>query len=102
VKLILEVSGGFTGPVGKQVITLDLAQLAKTAAEKLRHELEHVPETAWGASFFSSHPKSWDFRYLLRVEENDKKKQVIFNRNEGPPELTRLAETIISLDPTSK
>jgi len=100
VRLTLEVTGRFTGPAGKQVINLDLARLPRSEAEELRHEVELVPETAWGASFLAPHPKPWDFHHLLRVEDNGREKWVAFHLNEGPSVLTRLSEKLIKLDPS--
>jgi len=99
VRLTLEVIGGFTGPARKQVINLDLARLPSSEAARLSHEIDLIPKTAWGASFFSSSPKPWDFRYSLSIEDTGTEKSVSFHRNQGPPELTRLSEEIVKLNP---
>jgi hypothetical protein len=98
VKIVLEIVGGFTGPAGKQVIKLDLDRLSERAASESRRDLKGVPENVWGASLLAPHPKPWDFRNVLRVEEGGTERNVTFHRSAAPTELTRLADRIIKLD----
>jgi hypothetical protein len=80
------------------VYSLDLARLPEGA--ELRREIESVPKTAWGSSFFAAHPKPWDFRHVLQVEDDDgTTKQVQFHRDQGPPELTRIVDKTKEFDP---
>jgi len=98
IKIVLEVTGGFTGPAGKRVVKLVLGELPESKAAELRRELELIPSMAWGRSFFAPHPKPWDFRYLLRVEDGDNTKQTEFHRYQGPAELSRIAEKILECE----
>lgn len=74
-----------------------MASLPKSVADGLFMAVERVPATAWGATFLSPHPKAWDFRHVLQVEDNGHEKMVTFHPNEGPSEVTQLSEKIITL-----
>jgi Emfourin len=93
-KIELEVTGGFTGRAGKQLIRVDTDQLNPTVAAQLHKDLEQLPESSWGQSFESPHPKPWDFLHQLRVVEGDTSKSVRFHFNQGPPALSRIAEQL--------
>jgi hypothetical protein len=96
----LEIIGGFTGPAGKQMFEFDLSRLPASKAAEIARELRSIPQSAWGSSFLAPHPKSWDFRHVLQVKDEDGTwRQVEFNRNQGPPELTRLVDRICEIDP---
>src|SRR5438874_635665 len=97
-KIELEITGGFTGPAGKQVIRVALDQLPANDAAALRREVDAIPKTAWGGSFMAAHPQSWDFRHVLRVEQNGETKTVSFHKNQGPAELSQLADHLTALD----
>ena len=94
----LEITGGFTGPVGKQVISLDLAKLPGPEVERIRQDLNAIPANAWGQSFLSAHPKPWDFTHRLVLENTGIQKSIVFHLNEGPSALTTLAAKIVSLE----
>ncbi|MGZ4961153.1 MAG: protealysin inhibitor emfourin [Limisphaerales bacterium] len=93
-KITLEVSGGFTGPAGKSGVSVDVAHLPEREANKIRALVAATPDSAWGGSFFEPHPKPWDFRHTLCVEENGNAKRVVFHRNQGPASLTELADKV--------
>ncbi len=96
-KLVLEVTGGFTGKAGKQVISLDLDQLPEGVASEMHRLLEAVPPSVWGESYLSNHPKPWDFRHELSVRDGEQR-MVTFHKGQGPSELTTLAERIVDYD----
>lgn len=93
-KLLLEVSGGFTGPAGKQRVEVDLDQLPPAEAAKLRAELEHIPASAWGSTFSLAHPKPWDFRHVLSVTSADGVRVVTFQSGAGPAALSEIAKSL--------
>jgi hypothetical protein len=95
VKLVLEVTGGFTGPAGKQRVEVELEQLPAAEAAQLRTELEEIPETAWGSTFSLAHPKPWDFRHVLSVTSRERDQVVTFHNGAGPPALTRIAKSLL-------
>ena len=96
--LSLEIMGGFTGPAGKHVIRIDPDQVSKSDAAEIGRDLEAIPNTAWGGSFLAPHPKPWDFQFTLTFEKDGHQRTVKFHRNQGPPELSRLAEKITDLN----
>jgi hypothetical protein len=95
VKLVLEVTGGFTGPAGTQRVELELEQLPAAEATQLRSDLEQIPETAWGNTFALAHPKPWDFRNVLSVKSGDRDQVVTFHTGAGPAALTRIAKALL-------
>ena len=90
-KLELEVSGGFTGKAGMQVLRLDTEHIAPELRAKLHQSLEDLPDTVWGHSYMSPSPQSWDFNHKLTVIEDGKEKSVQFHLGQGPQELTTIA-----------
>lgn len=96
-KIVLEVTGGFTGKAGKQVIAVDVDQLPADLASETRRLLNAIPPSAWGGSFLSNHPKPWDFKHRLSVHDGGER-VVTFHKGYGPAELTTLAERIIAYD----
>jgi len=95
VKLQLVVTGGFTGPAGKQRVELELEQLPPAEASKLRADLEQIPESAWGSSFLLPHPKPWDFRHVLSVKSGEREQVVTFHGGAGPAALTAIAKSLL-------
>jgi hypothetical protein len=100
-KLDLEVTGGFTGKAGKQIMQADTDHLKPDTAARLLRDLMQLPDQTWGQSFTSPHPKPWDFLYRLTVVDNDKEKSVQFHLNQGPPGLTQIAKLLQDLQNTS-
>ena len=94
-KVRLEVTGGFTGKAGTQVIRLDLEQLSADEAAAIRTLIDALPESTWGGSFMSSHPKPWDFKHTLIVGEGEQRRAVTFHKGNGPVQLTTLAEWLV-------
>lgn len=94
VQLQLEVTGGFTGALGKQTIRVDLDTLRPELASQLRSELATIPEAAWGSAFTAPHPKPWDFRHVLRVKDQDHERAITFHLDQGPPALSRIARSL--------
>jgi hypothetical protein len=99
-KIALEVTGGFTGKAGKQVIQVDTDQLDPAAAAQLNGDLEQLPDQTWGQFFEAPHPKPWDFIYQLTLGDDGQAKSVRFHLNQGPPGLTRIAEQLKELHNT--
>lgn len=98
VNIELEITGGFTGKAGTQVIRVQPDQLSPALAASLNECLKEVPDDAWGRTFMSAHPQSWDFMYCLRVTQDGKEKSVRFQKNEGPAQLTRASEILIEFN----
>jgi len=94
VQLQLEVTGGFTGPLGKQTIQADLDTLKSELASQLRSDLASIPAAAWGSSFIAPHPKPWDFRHVLRVKDQGHERTITFHLDNGPPALSRIARSL--------
>ena len=94
-KLVLEVTGGFTGPAGRQRVEVELAQLPAAEAAQLRSDLDEIPETAWGSTFSLDHPKPWDFRNVLSVKSGERDQVVTFHTGAGPAALTRIAKSLL-------
>jgi hypothetical protein len=95
VKLVLEVTGGFTGPAGKQRVEVDLGRLPPAEAAKLHRDLDQIPESAWGQTFTLPHPKAWDFTHKLRVNSGDRENVVTFHDGAGPEPLSRIAKYML-------
>lgn len=93
--IVLEKSGGFAGRLATQVVEVDLDRLPKPQAQAIKALYEAVPANAWGGSFPSAHPKSWDFKYVLKVRGDGAERRVEYHQNEGPPELTRMGEKVL-------
>ena len=98
----LEVTGGFTGKAGKQLIRIDTDTLGPADAGRLQRDLEQISDDTWGRSFESPHPKPWDFMYELRVEEVGKQKSVRFHLNQGPSDLSKIADQLKKLNSARK
>jgi hypothetical protein len=95
VQLQLEVTGGFTGALGKQTIRADLDALTPELASQLRSDLDSIPDPAWGSAFTAAHPKSWDFRHVLRVNDEGQERTITFHLDNGPPALSRIARSLL-------
>ncbi|HUS34831.1 MAG TPA: protealysin inhibitor emfourin [Verrucomicrobiae bacterium] len=93
--IVLEKSGGFVGRMAPQVVEVDLDSLPKEQAHEIKTLYEAVPPKAWGGSFLSAHPKSWDFKHVLKVRDDGAERRVEYHQNEGPPELMRLGEKVL-------
>lgn len=94
-KVSLEVTGGFSGPAGQQIIELDLDQ-PSTAATDVRRDLGRLNDDDFGRSFLAPHPKPWDFRHVLKVSDAAGERAVTFHLEQGPPELTRIAKRLLA------
>lgn len=97
-KVELEVSGGFSGPAGKQTTEVDLNQLPAPEAATLRREVESVPAASWGNSFLDQHPKPWQFRHVLRVTEGGAQRSAVFHLDHGPAALSAIAKQLLERD----
>ena len=93
--MVLEKSGGFAGRLATQVVEVDLDRLPKAQAQEIKALYEALPQQMWGGSFLSAHPKSWDFKYVLKVRGDGAERRVEYHQNEGPPELTPLGEKVL-------
>jgi len=91
VRLVLEVTGGFTGPAGKRRLEVDTARLAPKDAARIEHALEQVPGDTWGKRFLSPHPQSFEFLHVLRIDDGGDR-SVTFHLHQGPPALSELAK----------
>ncbi len=100
-RVVLEVTGGFTGPAGKQTIAIDTARLPVKDAEPIDRDLKRLPSAAWNKDFLKAHPKPWDFVHVLRVGDPGSERSIRFHLNEGPPELSTLVEHLTGLSSTS-
>jgi hypothetical protein len=100
VKVVLERSGGFTGPAGTDRIELDLTKLPAEQSARLCQDLDAIPADTWSRKFLSPHPKPWDFRHVLRVGEGAAARSVEFHLDQGPAALTRLAAGIVEAGAT--
>ncbi|HEX3593930.1 MAG TPA: protealysin inhibitor emfourin [Polyangiaceae bacterium] len=99
-KIELEVTGGFTGPAGKQTISVDTARLPVTDAAPLDRDLERLPHATWGNQYLKAHPKPWDFVHELRISDAGGQRSAKFHLDEGPPELSAIARRLTELSPS--
>jgi len=97
-KIQLKVTGGFTGPAGAQVMEVDTDHLAPAAAAQLHRDLEQLPAAAWGQSYASPKPQSWDFMHRLTVTDHGKEKSVQFHLNHGPAALTQIVQQMTEIN----
>jgi hypothetical protein len=100
VKVELEITGGFTGRAGAQKIDVDTSRLPPKAADDITRDLEHLPPSTWRSTFLKAHPAPWDFVHVLRVVDAGGERATKFHLNEGPKELSTLAERLKDLQPT--
>lgn len=97
-RLVLEVTGGFTGPAGKRRLEVDTARLDPKAAAPIEHALGQVPGDAWGKKFLAPHPQSFDFLHVLRIADGGDR-SVTFHLHQGPPALSELAKLVEDVSP---
>jgi hypothetical protein len=96
---VLEVTGGFTGPAGKQTIDVETSRLPAPDRERIERDLERLPSDALGSSHLKAHPQSWDFVHELKVGEGVSERTARFHLDEGPPALSTLARHLTELAP---
>jgi hypothetical protein len=96
-KIRLEITGGFTGPAGKQVVDIDLDQLPEQDALRLRRDIALVSPTIWGGTFLAAHPKSSDFRHLLRLTDDGPERSAVFHRGQAPAALLSLVDDLLAM-----
>jgi hypothetical protein len=99
VRIVLQVTGGFTGPAGKQTIDVDTTRLPAQAAAKLEGDLQRLPPATWKTHFLKAHPAPWDFVHELRIVDGGSERSTTFHTGEGPPELAALTEQLTALSP---
>src|SRR6476620_3099670 len=97
-KLPLEIIGGFVGPAAPQRIEVDLGKLQPERARRLEAALARLPDSTWGSRFLAPHPKSSDFRHVLRKSEGSVERSVTFHLQQGPPELSEIAGELLDLE----
>ena len=91
ITVTLETVGGFAAPTGPETLTVDWSRLKPAEAEALRRDLKAIPAGAWGGDFRAPHPKSSDFRHVLRVSSGGSERRVTFHSGQGPEVLGRVA-----------
>ena len=94
----LQVSGGFSGPLGKKTVALDLEHLPAADAAALRSLVEGIPPASWGKDYLDPHPKPWQFRHQLRVIDGGAPRQAVFHLGLGPPALSIIAKQLLERD----
>ncbi len=97
-KVELEVTGGFTGRAGTQKIDVDTSRLPAKDAEDITRDLEQLPPSTWRSTFLKAHPAPWDFVHVLRVVDAGGERATKFHLDEGPKELSTIAERLKNLD----
>jgi hypothetical protein len=97
VRVVLEVTGGFTGKAGTQKLEVDTARLSPKDADDLTRDLGRLPPSTWNGSFLKAHPAPWDFLHVLRVVDGAGERTTRFHLHEGPPELSAIAERMKAL-----
>ena len=99
-RVVLEVTGGFTGRAGTRKIDVDTARLSPKAADELTRDLGRLPPSTWHGTFLKAHPAPWDFVHVLRVIDAGGERTTKFHLHEGPPELSAIAERMKELEST--
>ncbi len=100
-KIVLEITGGFTGKAGKQVIDIDLDQLPSHVASEMQNLIGAVPSSVWGGTYLASHPRPWDFTHELSVRDGEAR-SVTFHSGQGHEVLTTLAQRIIDYNASQR
>jgi hypothetical protein len=98
VRVELEVTGGFTGRAGTQKIDVDTSRLPPKTADDITRDLEQLPPSTWRSTFLKAHPAPWDFVHVLRVVDDGGERATKFHLNEGPKQLSTLAERLKELE----
>jgi hypothetical protein len=93
-RLTLTSTGGFAGPAGAQTRTVDLAQLPQQQADELQQLLHASDFFALHPKLVKEAPKSWDFQYDLKVEDDGQSHCVSYHLDEAPPSLKALTEKL--------
>ena len=97
-RLVLEITGGFTGRAGTEKIDVDTAQLAPATADDIARDLGRLPASTWQGTFLKAHPTPGDFVHVLRVADANGERSTKFHLHEGPPELSAIAERLKALE----
>ncbi len=98
-RIVLEVTGGFTGRAGTQKIDVETSRLPQQASDDVTRDLGRLPPNTWQSTFLKAHPAPWDFVYVLRVIDATGERATKFHLHEGPKELSDVAERLKALDP---
>lgn len=93
----LEITGGYTGRAGTQKIDVDTARLPPKTADAITRDLEQLPASTWQSTFLKPHPAPWDFVHVLRVMDASGERTTKFHLDEGPKQLSALAERLKEL-----
>lgn len=97
-RLSLTSSGGFTGPAGAQMRTVELDALPAARAGELRSLLASCDFFALPDQL-KPQPQSWDFQYTLRAEDGGRTHQVRYHLDAAPAPLRALTERLNRLAP---
>lgn len=92
--LKLSCSGGFTGPAGAQMRSVDLAQLPPARAEALQRLVADCDFFALPSSLKKNRPQPWDFEYQLEAEADGRRHTVHYHLDAAPPPLQALTQQL--------
>jgi len=94
VKIILRTVGGFTGPAGAEVRTIDVDELEREDSLRFRACVADAGLPALPGRLLKRSPQPWDFVRHLRIEDGDTVRELEFHDDAAPAPLRALVEAI--------
>ena len=91
-KLTLSTTGGFAGPAGTVVRTVEVEALPPGEREHLRRLIEPAQLLTRAPQILLASPRSHDFRYRLAIEDGPRIAQIEFHLEALDPPLRALVE----------
>jgi hypothetical protein len=86
--------GGFTGPAGAEVRTVEVDGLTQAEAARFRGQVAKVDFPSLPRALLKASPRPWDFVRHLRVEDGDIVHEIRFHDDAAPAPLKALVEAI--------
>jgi len=92
--IILRSVGGFTGPAGAEVRTVETNQLPAGEAASLIDLIRACDFFSLPSSFLKSAPQSWDFVETLQIDDDGRAHTIRFHLDAAPDSLKALVDAL--------
>ena len=93
-RVTLKITGGFTGPAGPELHTVDVDRLPAADADRVRSLVNAAKLSAPLQTMLKAQPQSSDFLHELTVEDESGTRTVRFHPETATPEVRALEEAV--------
>jgi hypothetical protein len=93
-RILLRTVGGFTGPAGAELRTIDLDELSQADAARFRDHIARAELSALPSKLLKASPQPWDFVRHLRIEDGERVYETRFHDDAAPAPLRALVKAI--------